>query len=85
MTNFSFALALNTGPSPNNNNPARPEKDCHHHRQPEGGRGPEKPERNEFLDFLTAPLQMLGKGGNQNDKEYDKYLAANQAGNLLKG
>lgn len=57
----------------------------HHHHHCEGGGGPEKPDRNPFLDFLTAPLQALGKGGNQNDKEYDKYMAANQGCNLLKG
>lgn len=46
----------------------------------------EKPDRNPFLDFLTAPLQALGKsGGNNNDREYDKYMAANQGCNLLKG
>lgn len=48
--------------------------------------GPEKPDRNPFLDFLTAPLQATGKmGGNQNDKEYSKYAHANEAGNGLKG
>jgi hypothetical protein len=31
-------------------------------------------------------MQALGvKGGNQNDRQYDNYLQANQAGNLLKG
>lgn len=83
MTNFSFALALNTGSPQSNTNHQTREPRCHHHQQRE--RTPEKPERNQFLDFLTAPLEMLGKGGNQNDKEYDKYLAANHAGNLLKG
>lgn len=48
--------------------------------------GPEKPDRNPFLDFLTAPLQATGKmQGNQNDKEYSKYAHANEAGNALKG
>ena len=48
--------------------------------------GPEKPDRNPFLDFLTAPLQATGlKGGNQNDKQYDKYAQAHEAGNCLKG
>ena len=56
----------------------------HHHREHSGG--PEKPDRNPFLDFLTAPLQATGKmGGNQNDKEYSKYAHANEAGNALKG
>lgn len=66
----------------------------HCHERPHGGHchkggpadGPEKPDRNGFLDLLSAPFQALGlKGGNQNDKQYDKYLQANQAGNLLKG
>lgn len=60
----------------------RPHGHCH------GGdvNAPEKPDRNGFLDLLSAPFQALGlKGGNQNDKQYDKYLQANQAGNLLKG
>lgn len=48
--------------------------------------GPEKPDRNPFLDFLTAPLQAIGKqGANQNDKEYAKYAHAHEAGNCLKG
>lgn len=48
--------------------------------------GPEKPDRNPFLDFLTAPLQATGKmDRNQNDKEYDKYRHANEAGHALKG
>lgn len=58
---------------------------CHHHHRHET-EGPEKPDRNPFLDFLTAPLQATGKmGGNQNDKEYAKYAHANEAGNGLKG
>lgn len=65
----------------------------HHHIMPHrdhchGGdvNAPDKPDRNGFLDLLSAPFQALGlKGGNQNDKQYDKYLQANQAGNLLKG
>lgn len=57
----------------------------HQHHQNRGKEGPEKPDRNPFLDFLTAPLQMMGKGGNQNDKEYDKYSHAVEAGNALKG
>ena len=53
----------------------------------QGGPGrPEAPERNKFLDFATAPLQALGiKGGNQNDRNYDRYLQATQAGNAMKG
>ncbi|ODT76966.1 hypothetical protein ABS71_02890 [bacterium SCN 62-11] len=48
--------------------------------------GPEKPDRNPFLDFLTAPLQAAGKmGGNQNDREYAQYSHANSIGNALKG
>ena len=71
---------------------------CRPHREhgchPHGGHGhcggdinaPEAPHRNGFLDLFSAPFQALGlKGGNQNDKEYDKYLQANQAGNQLKG
>jgi len=58
----------------------------HHHHHCHEKDGPEKPDRNPFLDFLTAPLQATGlKGGNQNDKQYDKYLQANEAGNALKG
>ena len=58
----------------------------HHDNDCDSDNKPEKPERNKFLDFLSAPLQAIGlKGGNQNDKQYDKYLQANQAGNLLKG
>ena len=56
----------------------------HSHCDDEGG-GAKPPERNKFLDFLTAPLQALGKGGNNNDREYDKYAAANQGCNMLKG
>jgi len=47
--------------------------------------GLQAPERNQFLDFLTAPMQALKGGGNANDKQYDQYLAAAQGGNLLKG
>jgi len=44
------------------------------------------PDRNGFVDLLSSPMQALGlKGGNQNDRQYDTYLQANQAGNLLKG
>lgn len=57
----------------------------HSHNHCHGNDRPEKPDRNPFLDFLTAPLQVLGKGGNNNDREYDKYAAANQGCNLLKG
>ena len=55
-------------------------RDCDHDNKTD------KPERNKFLDFLTAPLQAIGKmGGNNNDKEYSKYAQANSVGNLLKG
>ena len=58
----------------------------HGHNCSQHSGGPEKPDRNTFLDFLTAPLQATGKmGGNQNDKEYSKYAHANEAGNALKG
>jgi len=73
---FNLAIAVNQTNTPR-------ERHCHHHHQREGV---EKPDRNPFLDFLTAPLQATGKmGGNQNDKEYGKYLHAHEAGNLLKG
>ena len=58
----------------------------HGHKHCHGKEGPEKPDRNPFLDFLTAPLQALGKmEGNNNDKEYSKYAHAHEAGNALKG
>jgi len=57
----------------------------HHYGDCKEDSGPQPPKRNKFLDFLTAPLQVLGKGGNNNDKQYDKYLAAHQGGNCLKG
>lgn len=50
------------------------------------GGGPEKPDRNPFLDLLTAPLQAVGlMNGNQNDREYNQYAQANAFGNALKG
>lgn len=84
---MNLALAINIG-GPQAQAGCRPHEERghhHHHNHCHRGDGPEKPDRNPFLDFLTAPLQALGKGGNQNDKEYDKYMAANQGCNLLKG
>ena len=76
---FNLAIAVNQS----NSQPVSGQRHCHHHHQREGV---EKPDRNPFLDFLTAPLQATGKmEGNQNDKEYGKYLHAHEAGNLLKG
>lgn len=87
---INLAVAINTGTSQAGGcRPYGGEQHVHHHQHQhnhcdeEGGTKP--PERNKFLDFLTAPLQVLGKGGNNNDKEYDKYAAANQGCNLLKG
>jgi hypothetical protein len=64
-------------------------REVHHHHHHGSGcdddKGPQPPKRNGFLDFLSAPLQAIGKGGNQNDKQYDKYLQAHHAGNALKG
>lgn len=86
MMAMNMAVSINMGGSAQAGGCAPYERPHHHHHHHcEGGEGPEKPDRNPFLDFLTAPLQALGKGGNQNDKEYDKYLAANQGCNLLKG
>jgi hypothetical protein len=88
---MNLAVAINIGGQQGGCSPyggGGPIHGPHHHHRNDGCRGndrPEKPDRNPFLDFLTAPLQALGKGGNQNDKEYDKYMAANQGCNLLKG
>ena len=80
---INLAVAINTGTSQAGGCRPYGGEQHHHHCDEEGGAKP--PERNKFLDFLTAPLQVLGKGGNNNDKEYDKYAAANQGCNLLKG
>lgn len=84
---INLAVAINSGASQTSGCRPQGERHVHHHHHcdDEGDRGPKPPERNKFLDFLSAPLQMLGKGGNNNDKEYDKYAAANQGCNLLKG
>ena len=82
--NMNISASMGTGPS------CHPPHRRHHHNHCGGGGGdinaPQAPDRNGFLDLLSSPFQALGlKGGNQNDKEYDKYLQANQAGNMLKG
>ncbi|MBN9418451.1 hypothetical protein ABS71_15435 [bacterium SCN 62-11] len=77
--NTNIAIAINQG----GGQTGGVSKGCRHHHHKEGV---EKPDRNPFLDFLTAPLQALGKmDGNQNDKEYSKYAHAHEAGNALKG
>ena len=76
---INIAIAVNRG----ENHVSRPACGS---RRSERGEQPEKPDRNPFLDFLTAPLQAMGKmKGNQNDKEYSKYHHALEAGNALKG
>ena len=73
-----------------NHHIGRPQHGHHHHQNrecghEEGGQEAAPPSRNKFLDFLTAPMKALKGGGNNNDRQYDKYLAASQGGNLLKG
>ena len=82
---INLAVAINTGASQAGGCRPQGGPSHHHHSHCEEEGGAKPPERNKFLDFLTAPLQVLGKGGNNNDKEYDKYAAANQGCNLLKG
>lgn len=54
--------------------------------RPGGGGHVDAPERNPFLDFLSAPLQATGKkGGNQNDKEYNHYADAARSCQALMG
>lgn len=79
--NLNLAIAINRSDRPVGGSACR-----HHHHSSHKTEGPEKPDRNPFLDFLTAPLQAMGKmDGNQNDKEYSKFQHAHEAGNLLKG
>lgn len=81
LGNFNLAIAINRSDRPVGGSACH-----HHHRQSHQTEGPEKPDRNAFLDFLTAPLQATGKmQGNQNDKEYAKYHHAHESGDLLKG
>ena len=81
IQNNNIAIAINQGGGQTGG-----VQHSHGHKCKEQSGGPEKPDRNPFLDFLTAPLQATGKmGGNQNDKEYNKYAHANEAGNCLKG
>ena len=78
--NNNIAIAINQGGGGQTGGVHQHGHNC------KGNSGPEKPDRNPFLDFLTAPLQATGKvGANQNDKEYAKYAHANEAGNALKG
>lgn len=79
--NTNIAIAINQGGGETGN-----AHRGHGHSHCRDKDGPEKPDRNPFLDFLTAPLQAAGKmKGNNNDKEYSKYAHAHEAGNCLKG
>ena len=83
--NVATSISVGAGCPPHR--PCGPSHEHGHHcHSQDDANSPEAPKRNGFLDLLSAPFQALGlKGGNQNDKQYDKYLQANQAGNLLKG
>ena len=88
MNDMSLAISINNGPNyAERGGRCGGPRDGHRHIGKDcDDDGPKAPERNKFLDFLSAPLQATGlKGGNQNDKQYDKYLQANHAGNALKG